>query len=127
MIGASLTTFKDAEPGVCFLYKLNNETSNWIILAVLMASNAAKNTRNFGSRLVLYDDEVFVHSEDIARNCSGSVHEYDVSKYVSKPKINFLAWYVILTIVLISLLFVVAPLLLVISCAKGTNNTVAAE
>lgn len=127
VIGAPGTTFKDAEPGACFLYVLNHETSNWIVRAVLMASNGTKNTKYLGSRLLLYDNKVFVQSKDIARSNSGSVHEYDVSKYVSKPKNNFLAWYVILIIVLISLLIVVTPLLLVMRCAKGTNYTVAVQ
>ena len=123
VIGAPVTTFKDAEAGACFLYVLNKKTSNWIVRAVLMAPNGAKDNQYLGTTLVLYDNKVFVHSYDIARNFSGSVHEYEVS--FSQPENNFLAWYVILIIVLIALLIVIVPLLLVIRYKKKrTNNTV---
>ena len=51
----------------------------WTIRAVLMAPNGGNNTKNLGNRLILYDNKVFVQSKDIARNFSGSVHEYNVS------------------------------------------------
>ena len=124
VIGAPVTTFKDAEAGACFLYVLNHATSQWTIRAVLIAPNGA-------GRLVLYDNKVFVQSQDIARNFSGSVHEYDVSflkpENNQRTENNILAWYVILIIVLISLLIVVVPLLLVIRYKKRTNTTIDAS